>query len=368
MTSDTDLGPAVPPDPSDRAVELVLARMHLRSGLLTLARSELEGLSDIDAIDPMGLADLAEVRWRTGELVGAGRAADAALEAGIDDPVALVVAAEAAVDLGRPSEARRVAARAVDTAPATIDRIFAGMPRSAIWPPDAHEPLPTAPTLFDRAPGVGIIVTEPLPDGEGQASAALDDRSEHPMTLGLWAGNESEDPALPTLPDPADAFDIGRIALMEGAFDEAAFQLGLALRLAPALAPAVLEVTDGARARGLTLVRGDAYRLAGHESEARQAYALAARGGLPERRSRVRVKSNISGATAVSTAGPVGGAVDHSPAGVTEADEAAADATERIELGSVMDMETGPMVEDEPDTAVDAEPGPTAEDELAEDP
>jgi hypothetical protein len=34
----------------------------------------------------------------------------------------------------------------------SIDAIFAGMPRSAAWPPDADEPPPTAPTLFDRAP------------------------------------------------------------------------------------------------------------------------------------------------------------------------------------------------------------------------
>ena len=75
--------------------------------------------------------------------------------------------------------------------------------------------------------------------------------------------------------------------------DEAGFRFGLALRLAPALAPAVLEATEGARAANLMVVRGDAYRLAGHEPEARQAYAIAANGGLPERRSRVRPRPRV---------------------------------------------------------------------------
>ena len=67
----------------------------------------------------------------------------------------------------------------------------------------------------------------------------------------------------------------------------------MALRLAPALAPAVLEATEGARAANLTVVRGDAYRLAGHEPEARLAYAVAANGGLPERRAKVRPRPKV---------------------------------------------------------------------------
>jgi len=47
------------------------------------------------------------------------------------------------------------------------------------------------------------------------------------------------------------------------------------------------------------MVRGDAYRLAGHEDEAREAYLAAARGGLPERRrrSRTRPATTETGAT-----------------------------------------------------------------------
>src|SRR6478736_131583 len=88
-----------------------------RSHPLALARTELETLAGLGSLDAPGLVDLAEVRWRTGDLTGAGEAAVVALDAGADDPVALVIA---------------------------------GMPRSAVWPPDAAEPPPTAGTLFHR--------------------------------------------------------------------------------------------------------------------------------------------------------------------------------------------------------------------------
>ena len=51
------------------------------------------------------------------------------------------------------------------------------------------------------------------------------------------------------------------------------------LRVAPALAPAVLDLIEGRTERGLALVRGDAYRLVGREIEARRAFTEAARGG-----------------------------------------------------------------------------------------
>ncbi len=144
-----------------RTIELVLAHMHLKLGSLALARVELETLAGLGRLDTEGLADLAEVRWRTGDLLGAGEAAAAALRADESDPIALVIAAEAAAAVGRPSEARRLAIRAAAASPDSIDDIFAGMPRSAVWAPDANEPLPTAPTLFDRAPDVASP-TEPV--------------------------------------------------------------------------------------------------------------------------------------------------------------------------------------------------------------
>jgi tetratricopeptide (TPR) repeat protein len=271
-----------------RTIEQVLAHMHLKLGALALARVELETLAGLAALDGQGLVDLAEVRWRTGDLLGAGEAAAVALRADDADAVALVVSAEAAAAIGRPSEARRLATRALATAPDSIDDIFAGMPRSSVWAPDANEPAPSAPTLFDRGPEVTVEPVMATPEEPVVAPPAK--VATGPMTLGFWDGEEVEADEDATPPDPARAFEAGRQALVAGSFEEAALRFGLALRLAPALAPAVLEATEGARASGLFVVRGDAYRLAGHEAEARQAYAVAARGGLPERRSAVRVR------------------------------------------------------------------------------
>ncbi|MFL5668024.1 MAG: hypothetical protein ACJ77U_01425 [Chloroflexota bacterium] len=301
MTAPAMLAPAAD-GPQARAIELVLAHLHLRLGSLALARVELETLAGIGGLDGQGLADLAEVRWRTGDLVGAGEAAAAALRAedSRPDPIALIVAAEAASAVGRPGEARRFANRAMATAPRSIDELFAGMPRSGVWVADANEPLPTAPTLFDRGPETSTAPDRPVapatpiaprPAATVSVVARADlghPAADGPMAMGFWDGDGTVDQVDAATPDPAHEFEAGRQALVAGSFDEAALRFGLALRLAPALAPAVLEATEGARAASLSVVRGDAYRSAGHETEARQAYAIAAQGGLPERRSTIR--------------------------------------------------------------------------------
>ena len=294
-----------PSAPPGRSAELVLAHAHLRLGSLALARTELETLAGMGKLDSLGLVDLAEVRWRSGDLAGAGEAAAVALRGNEEHPVALLIAAEAAASLGRPTESRRLAARAMATAPGSIDAIFAGMPRSASWPPDADEPPPTAPTLFDRTSD-GPGRTEISEAATGKAAAPVHAApaadlalAAGPMTLGLWDDDPLEEPGARDLPEPALELEAGRAALVAGKFNEAVLHFGLALRLAPALAPAVLEATAGARASNLLMVRGDAYRLAGHEDEARDAYLAAARGGLPERRrrSRTRPATTEKGAT-----------------------------------------------------------------------
>ncbi|MDH4141100.1 MAG: hypothetical protein OEV61_00660, partial [Chloroflexota bacterium] len=127
-----------PAPTGNREADLALAGVHLRLGLLALARAELETLAGRDALDESGLVDLAETRWRTGDIVGAGEAAAAALDPDGGGPlVALVVAAEAALSRGRPSEARGYATRAMEQADVSIDVIFAGMPRGPMWPADA---------------------------------------------------------------------------------------------------------------------------------------------------------------------------------------------------------------------------------------
>jgi tetratricopeptide (TPR) repeat protein len=280
--------------PRTRTTELVLAHAHLRLGALALARVELETMATLGILDDQGLVDLAEVRWRTGDLTGAGEVATASLRGEVDDPVALVIAAEAAASAGRPGEARRYAQRAMAMAGGTIDAIFAGMPRSVVWPPDADEPPPSAPTLFDRGPDIAPLETrEPAPPDPTPAAAAAAAAAKPPtgpMTLGFWDDDETVDPGPAGLPDPAAALEAGRAALVAGSPEVAALHFSLALRLAPALAPAILEATGGARSPAVSIVRGDAYRAAGHELEARNAYAEAARGGPPERRKKARVK------------------------------------------------------------------------------
>jgi len=175
-----------------------------------------------------------------------------------------------------------------------------------------------------------------------------------PMTLGLWDDGTTEEVAATAQPDPAQEFEAGRVALVAGRFDEAALRFGLALRLAPALAPAVLEATEGARASSLSVVRGDAYRLAGHETEALASYAIAARGGLPERRATVRVRPKPPPAAIEDTEESDEGEDDdeaqegadagdaaasdtsdkQAPDGASSGDEAAAEPTEAADSGN----------------------------------
>jgi hypothetical protein len=82
-----------------------MTRLHLRMGSLELARAELEALAGAGQLDTESLIDLAEVRWRTGDLPGAGVAANAYLAAERDETLALVIAAEASAAAGHPGEA-----------------------------------------------------------------------------------------------------------------------------------------------------------------------------------------------------------------------------------------------------------------------
>jgi hypothetical protein len=70
---------------------------------------------------------------------------------------------------------------------------------------------------------------------------------------------------------------MGRAALVAGDVSGAVLQLALVLRIAPALAPAVIDLVGDHHEPGLAIVRGDAYRLVGRELDARRAYADATR-------------------------------------------------------------------------------------------
>jgi tetratricopeptide (TPR) repeat protein len=222
--------------PGDRPIALRLARLHLRMGSLALARAELELSGGSGSLDAPALVDLAEARWRTGDLRGAGEAAGEALERGANDPLALVIAAEAAAAAGRRAEADDLATAAIGGLETTLDALFAGMPRSQVWPGDPE--TATTPTAIhdDLASGIGVPV-----------------------------------PAAAT-----DALAAGREALAAGDITDAALGLSVAIRLDPRLAEDVLDaIGDGVSAPFLALVAGDALRLLGRDQEAAESYERA---------------------------------------------------------------------------------------------
>jgi len=249
---------AAPPDssrlPPGRPAPLRVARLHLRMGQLQLARAELEALAGRAALDEPALLDLAEARWRTGDLAGAGEAATAVLARGRDDALALLILAESVAAEGRPGEARRLAARALALVEGPLDPVFAGMPRSLIWPEDA--PAPPDPSA---APGAAMAT--------GQVDHGPGRRARHA------AAGDLETPASTAA---AEAYAGGRAALAGGDVGEAALRLGVALRLDPGFAEGVLEAVGAwERDPALALVAGDALRLLGREVEALAAFDMA---------------------------------------------------------------------------------------------
>jgi hypothetical protein len=272
----TQAGEAPRTAADDRPTSLRLARVHLRLGSLALARAELEALSSRGRLDDDGLLDLAEARWRTGDLSGAGDAAVALVDRGRDDLIALVIAAEAVAAAGRPSEARRLANRAMETTGEPLDALFAGMPRSSIWPADETD---VSDVMAAVAADLGTVAAE----------------SASPAAVEAYAG--------------------GRAALAAGDATQASLRLAVALRLEPAFAEPILEAV-GAHADepGMALVAGDALRLLGRETEARAAYDVAR--GAP---------STPSAATP-SAATPAGGTPDPAAASPDGGLSGAADA------------------------------------------
>jgi hypothetical protein len=245
------VGAAAAAEDDGRPIPLRLAALHLRMGSLALARAELESLAGRGMLDDPALLDLAEVRWRTGDLAGAGDAANVLLERGRTDRLALVIAAEAVSALGRPGEARRLAGRALEGDASPLEPLFAGIPRSLIWPADA--------AVEDEVPAADV--GEPVPP-RVPAGATI------PRPIAV--------DAVPAPTGAAEAYAGGQAAL--GAGDEAlaAVRLGVALRLEPGYARDVLAaIGDRATDPALALVAGDALRLLGRESEALAAFDIA---------------------------------------------------------------------------------------------
>ena len=207
---------------------LDLATLHLRLGSLALARSELETFAGRGVLDANARIDLAEVRWRTGDLVGAGEVAREALAGGGEAVVALIVAAEAASALGRPSEARRLAGRALSLNGGPIDldlrrhaafERLAGRPRRAGAVAEHAVPARTLRSRHGVRPrGRDAAVGDDRElDAVGGSDAATDEAEP-----GLWDLHEAAALAagaalsVPSDLDPSALFDAGRAALETG--------------------------------------------------------------------------------------------------------------------------------------------------------
>jgi hypothetical protein len=278
---------------AERAADLVLARIHLRLGSIGLARAELEALAGRNGLDDDGIRDLAEVRWRTGDLPGAGEAAAMYLESSPDDALSLVILAELQASLGRPAEARRLAGRALTKSHEPIDRIFAGMPRSPIWPIEPGAPVEPVGTLFTDLPALAwpdIGLPTDQPNGTTDEASATDPSPPPSAGPGLWDTHGGTLAA--TLPSAAELLARSKTAVEAGRPGQAAAGLALALRADPALALPVLELLAGRQEPVLALVRGDAHRIVGHEAEAMRDYASAVAAMSMERRTDRRASAS----------------------------------------------------------------------------
>lgn len=311
-------------DPA-RLTDLRMARLHMRMGQLMLARAELEDLYRRDALDVVGMAVLAEARWRTGEGPEAARAAMAHIDAGGTDDVALCIAAEALAAEGRPADARSLMDRLPASDAATLDALFAGMPRRAFWPAgpvdrsdidelrretdaraaagrkggrgatpatDASDDAPTE--LYKQSPAAGGAPRQagsplgqpptdrrsvPGPREVLEATAA--DAWAHGSGAtqhaagGIGARARGGERRVKGQMDPAAELAAARDELSAKP-ERAILRLSLVLRHDPTYAPAVLDILHLRREPSAALVRGDAQRLLGRHMEAEAAYDAAA--------------------------------------------------------------------------------------------
>ncbi len=304
---------SAPPAGAGPREDVRVARVHLRMGQLTLARAELEDLLRQDRLDLSGMAMLAEARWRTGDGDGAADAARSHLEAGGEEEIALCIAAESVAADGRTSEARALMDRLPIADAATLDALFAGMPRRAFWPAG---PVDRSDLDDLRRQGEGRVgsvrraapSTGPIGDRLPPAAAGGRPGDAPPVRavpgprevieaagLGGWdAGTRRSlgDPEVaPGRPSRAKVTHEGRRA--KGQLDPAAeleqarkelgskperafLRLSLVLRHDPTFAPLVLELLHLRREPTAAIVRGDAQRLLGRHLEAEAAFDAAA--------------------------------------------------------------------------------------------
>jgi len=301
---------------SARTADARLARLHLRGGLIALARAELEHMAGAGTLDREALVDLAEARWRSGDVDGAAEAAEAHLAAGGKEPIAHVIAAEALDRRGHMIDARGHSALVIARLGRGVERLFAGESRSSAWPsetPGVMDSGASDPGRWGLLVG-GREVADPNADTwvllEPPAAMQADghDAPGVPRDGKSFATRAGAPPGpvllMPVGPGASlgELVDAGRaegleLEVVEGQIARGELigvpeRLALLLRIDRALAPVILSLADRVIATrapdasslsALHLLRGDAYRGLGRDAEATSAYqeAMRALAGRP---------------------------------------------------------------------------------------
>ena len=237
--------------------------LHLRMGSLALARAELESLAGRGMLDEPALLDLAEVRWRTGDLAGAGEAANALLSAG---------RTTASRSSSRPSPCPRSAAR--------------GGPPARRARPRGHR-RPARPAVR-RHPAEPRLAGRP-PPRPGRPPATPASRSGPPLPA---RGAGARIPPADARPRPARPRRSRAAGRRSGRATPPRRPSGSASRSGSSLAMrATCSRRSGSQGvdPALALVAGDALRLLGRESEALAAFDIA-RGHVHSPRSRTSAR------------------------------------------------------------------------------
>jgi hypothetical protein len=281
----------------ERSADARLARVHLRGGLLALARAALEQMAGAGTLDRDAMADLAEARWRGGDLEGAAEAARAHQALGGTEPLAALIIAEDLARIGDVDEADRYAGSVLFAVGGAVDQLFASEARSDRWPSAIDGWMAqdaAAPGRFGLLVG-GSEVGAPAPDTWLAAPLVTLEPGDAVggNGTGAPAGHGTRTPASGTTEAivmsgrmAGQELEIVDRAIATGDVSAAAGRLAVLLRLDPALAPVILSTADIALATttpsrnqlvSLHLVRGDAYRILGRDNEAGEAYRSAQR-------------------------------------------------------------------------------------------
>jgi hypothetical protein len=262
-----------------RTDALRLAGLHVRTGAYRLARVELEELAGRDSLDGPAILDLAEVRWRTGDLRGAAAAAAAWLKLeggegtalGRSRALAHVIVAEIASVRGRPD----------DLAEHLTEALLAlGAPAAAI--PAMDRPAPDGTPQSGGGPESAEAADSAESAGSGSAAASA--AAPGPQPARTPDGPPAIQPPTAGVPLPADV-EIALDAVFAGippradawpAFDPAGGAHALAASADGARDTSVAAFFEP-EARAQLLAAADARRRAGQLPAAAEILALALR-------------------------------------------------------------------------------------------